>query len=104
MRWLMAQWRRFRVRNDLVEHTPDAHPGLQPFADGERFVWKGVVFRVRARYTDPEPVLILEPVGSSHGAKLKRLRELRDDERFARAERDRVARGLRQDWRGRNVG
>lgn len=94
MRTLTLWWRRWKIRNDFTKHEPDKHPGLQPFQARELVSVKGVQFRVAARYTDPEPCLILEPVGSTVNRKIARLKELRRDQKFELAQRP-WARGVR---------
>lgn len=74
--------RRWRIRYDFTKHTPEEHPGLKKFSDGELLPLKGIEFRVVARYTDPAPVLILEPRRSTRNAMLNRLRTLRREDRI----------------------
>lgn len=78
-----VRWtRRLRIRWEMNTHTPEEHPALQKFSDNELLPIKGIEFRVVARYTDPAPVLILEPRKSTRNAMLNRLRTLRREDRI----------------------
>lgn len=79
---LRVAWARWRIRSEFTKHRPDEHPGLRVWAPRELITLKGIQYRVAARYTDPEPVLMLEPVGFSRNAMLNRLRDLRRDDRI----------------------
>lgn len=98
-RAIRRHYNRWRVKHDLTTHRPDDHPGLKPFTENERINCKGVMFRVRARYTDPAPCLILEPVGSSKTAMLNRLRDLRREDRIEKKELAKLRRRLDRRWR-----
>jgi hypothetical protein len=98
-RTLRVLYHRWRIRKDLTTHAPDEHPGLRPFRDGELLHMKGVEFRIRARYTDPAPCLILEPMGSTKNAKLNRLRDLRREDRIERGQAEQLAKRLERRWR-----
>jgi hypothetical protein len=79
---LKVQWARWRIRHEFTKHRPDEHPGLRVWAPRELITLKGVQYRVAGRYTDPEPALILEPVGYSRNTMMNRLRTLRREDRI----------------------
>ena len=99
MTWLTRLWHTWRIRTNQVDHTPDEHPGLAPFFANERFVLKGVEFRVRARYTDPLPCMVLEPMGSSRNAKLNRLRDLRAEDKADETRLKELRKQAARKWR-----
>lgn len=101
--WLRVQYIRWRVKHELTTHRPEDHPGLKRFSDNENVTVKGVMFRVRARYTDPAACLILEPLGSSRKAMLNRLRDLRRDERIERKQLAQIRKALNHRWPRREV-
>lgn len=67
---------------------------LQRFTVGEVLPWKGLRFKVGKVVGGDFPCVILVPVGATHGAKLRKLRQFRDVTRLARDERQRVARAM----------
>lgn len=78
----MKLWLRRQLTN-LDQRDPHwdggtVPPALERFAVGEILPWKGVQFRVGKIIGGDFPMVIIYPAGATHGAKLQRLRGLRD--------------------------
>jgi len=88
MRWLLAQWRAWRVRNDLYENEPDRHPALIAIVKGEVLPWKGTLWRIADVRERPIPAVILVPVMETKASKVRWLKKLRrTDKILTKAER-----------------
>ncbi len=77
MKFLLALWRRWRLRHDLYENEPDRHPALKPLQVGELFPWKGTTWRVADVRERPMPAVILVPHGETRASAITHLREVR---------------------------
>lgn len=100
MGWIWAQWRAWRVRNDLYENKPDRHPALIGVQKGELLPWKGTLWRIADVRELPIPALILVPVVETKASKVRWLKKLRrtdkiltKQERAGRAALDKRASG-----------
>lgn len=67
-----------RDQNDPLWDGGAIPPALHRFTPGEVLPWKGVAFKVGKIVGGDCPCVILVPVGSTRGAKLRRMRQYRD--------------------------
>lgn len=83
---------RFDARHPELPTT--LPPELDRFDVGETLPWKGVSFRVGKIIGGEFPMVILVPNGRTRGAKLRRLRNLRDAGRDYRDEQRAIRKSL----------
>ena len=86
--WLHAQWRRWRLRNDLYDDKPERHPALVGLQKGELLPFKGTLWRIADVRELPIPAVILVPVCETKASKVRWLKTLRrSDKILTKAER-----------------
>lgn len=92
--WLRAQWRLWRVKNELYENKPERHPALAGLQVGELIPWKGTHWRVAFIKELPVPAVILVPVQETRASKVATLTRLRRADRILSKDEATVARSM----------